>query len=176
MPGFARCTSRRSSRLRLLRRHCKKSSEAISSARDGKAGCATAPRVDSCGVRGVRHQRVVLPVRGEVEHAERRDCRLAAAHHGLTITSARIWHWAVLPRSSGWPWPLSFYFGLPWKTGAFHCRSFSLSLRVSCISNVCFVLNGEPIRPTWVVGVQATNCHPPPATAYNVERLIFVEK
>ena len=28
---------------------------------------------------------------------------------GLTITSAQIWHWAALPRSSGWPWPLSFY-------------------------------------------------------------------
>ena len=36
----------------------------------------------------------------------------------LTITRARIWHWAVLPQSSGWPWPLSFYFCLPWKTGA----------------------------------------------------------
>lgn len=33
-----------------------KSSEAISLARDSKAGCATARRVDSCGVRSVRHQ------------------------------------------------------------------------------------------------------------------------
>ncbi|MBR8480800.1 hypothetical protein, partial [Burkholderia cenocepacia] len=37
---------------------------------------------------------------------------------GLTITSAQIWHWAALPRSSGWPWPLSFYFCRLWKTGA----------------------------------------------------------
>ena len=29
---------------------------------------------------------------------------------GLTITSAQIWHWAAFTRSSGWPWPLSFYF------------------------------------------------------------------
>ena len=36
---------------------------------------------------------------------------------GLTITSAQIWHWAALPRSSGWPWPLSFYFCRLWKTG-----------------------------------------------------------
>jgi putative transposase len=47
-----------------------KSSEAISSARDGEAGSATAPRVDWCGVRGVRHQRVVRSIRGEAEHGE----------------------------------------------------------------------------------------------------------
>jgi hypothetical protein len=37
---------------------------------------------------------------------------------GLTITNAQIWPWAVLHRSSGWPWPLSSYFCRPWETGA----------------------------------------------------------
>ncbi|WP_425494914.1 type I restriction-modification system subunit M N-terminal domain-containing protein [Pandoraea eparura] len=38
------------------------------------------------------------------------------------MTSAQIWHWAVLPRSSGWPWPLSFYFCRLWKTGGITTR------------------------------------------------------
>ncbi|WP_244911995.1 transposase, partial [Burkholderia aenigmatica] len=49
----------------------------------------------------------------------------AATGCGLTITSAQIWHWAALPRSSGWPWPLSFYFCRLWKTGALPGREFA---------------------------------------------------
>ncbi|WP_217427204.1 hypothetical protein, partial [Pandoraea communis] len=33
----------------------------------------------------------------------------------------------VLPRSSGWPWPLSFYFSRPWKTGALPTMTNHLS-------------------------------------------------
>ncbi|AYQ85972.1 hypothetical protein EDD84_00040 (plasmid) [Burkholderia gladioli] len=32
------------------------------------------------------------------------------AINGLTITIARTWSWVDLRQSSGWPWPLSFYF------------------------------------------------------------------
>ena len=38
--------------------------------------------------------------------------------YGITITNARTWHWADLPRSSGLPWLRSFYLCSPLNMGS----------------------------------------------------------